>query len=41
MNETDPAILGEIGDKLLTIKDNIKLYDSDSPKSALISGDLY
>ncbi len=39
MNETDPAILGEIGDKLLTIKDNIKLYDSDSPKSALISGD--
>ena len=39
MNETDLAILGEIGDKLLTIKDNIKLYDSDSPKSALISGD--
>lgn len=39
MNETDPAKLAEIQDKLLTIKDNIKLYDSDSPKSALISGD--
>lgn len=39
MNETDPDKLGEIEEKLLTIKDNVCLYDSDSPKSALISGD--
>lgn len=39
MNETDATKLAEIQDKLLTIKGNIKLYDSDSPKSALISGD--
>ena len=39
MNETDPAHLQEISDKLMTLKPNIKLYDSDSPKSALISGD--
>ncbi len=38
-NETDPAILSEVEKKLLTLKNNIKLYDSDSPKSALISGD--
>ncbi|MGN0203737.1 MAG: PotD/PotF family extracellular solute-binding protein [Coprococcus sp.] len=39
MNETDPEVLAEIEDKLLTLKENIALYDSDSPKSALISGD--
>lgn len=39
MNETDPDILAEVEEKLLTLKDNIKLYDSDSPKSALISED--
>lgn len=39
MNETDDAKLAEIQEKLLTLKDNVKLYDSDSPKSALISGD--
>lgn len=39
MNETDPAKLEEIKEKLLTLKSNVKLYDSDSPKSALISGD--
>ena len=39
MNETDPAVLSKIQDKLLTLKNNVKLYDSDSPKSALISGD--
>lgn len=39
MNETDPDTLAGVKDKLLTIKDNVKLYDSDSPKSALISGD--
>lgn len=39
MNETDPATLEEVAAKLMTLKDNVKLYDSDSPKSALISGD--
>nr|WP_294527038.1 spermidine/putrescine ABC transporter substrate-binding protein [uncultured Blautia sp.] len=39
MNETDPDTLAKVEEKLLTLKDNIKLYDSDSPKSALISGD--
>ncbi len=39
MNESDPAKLAEVEAKLLSLKDNIKLYDSDSPKSALISGD--
>lgn len=39
MNETDPDKLAEVEEKLLTLKDNIKLYDSDSPKSALIAGD--
>jgi len=39
MNETDVTKLMDIKNKLLTLKDNIKLYDSDSPKSALISGD--
>lgn len=41
MNETDPTRLAEIKDRLLSLKDNIKLYDSDSPKNALISGDCY
>ncbi|MCR5271941.1 MAG: spermidine/putrescine ABC transporter substrate-binding protein [Lachnospiraceae bacterium] len=39
MNESDADKLAEVEEKLLTLKDNIKLYDSDSPKSALISGD--
>lgn len=39
MNESDPETLSEVEEKLLTLKDNIKIYDSDSPKSALISGD--
>lgn len=39
MNETDTDKLAEIEEKLLTLKDNVCLYDSDSPKSALISGD--
>ena len=39
MNESDPAKLADVKNKLLTLKDNIKLYDSDSPKSALISGE--
>jgi len=39
MSETDPAILSEIEAKLLTLENNVALYDSDSPKTALISGD--
>ncbi|MDD3218915.1 MAG: spermidine/putrescine ABC transporter substrate-binding protein [Lachnospiraceae bacterium] len=39
MSESDPTKLEEVKTKLLTLKENIKLYDSDSPKSALISGD--
>lgn len=39
MNETDESTLAKVEEKLLTLKDNIKLFDSDSPKSALIGGD--
>ncbi|MDR1628588.1 MAG: spermidine/putrescine ABC transporter substrate-binding protein [Oscillospiraceae bacterium] len=39
MNTADAAELDAIAAKLLTLKSNIKLYDSDSPKSALISGE--
>lgn len=39
LNETDPTNLEAVREKLLSLKSNIKLYDSDSPKSALISGD--
>ena len=39
LNETDPAKLSEVSDKLMELKKNVVLYDSDSPKSALISGD--
>lgn len=39
VNETDPAVLETVKEKLMTLKGNIKLYDSDSPKSALISGE--
>ena len=39
LNETDPAKLEEVSDKLMELKKNVVLYDSDSPKSALISGD--
>jgi len=39
MNETNPDTLKKVQDKLLTLKNNMKVYDSDSPKSSLISGD--
>ncbi len=39
MNETDDAKIAQIKTQAMKLKDNIKLYDSDSPKSALISGD--
>lgn len=38
-NETDPAKLEQVREKVLELKPNIKIYDSDSPKSALIAGD--
>ena len=39
VNETDVDTLKEVSDKLLSLKDIIKVYDSDSPKSELISGE--
>jgi spermidine/putrescine transport system permease protein len=38
-NETDPAILAKISDKLMELKNNIKILDSDSPKTAMINGE--
>ena len=32
-------LLNKIEEKLLKLKDNVKVYDSDSPKNSLISGD--
>lgn len=37
MNETDEGKLGEIKNKLLTLKPNIKSLDSDSPKTLMIT----
>jgi spermidine/putrescine-binding protein len=38
-NSTDPAQLDAAKKKLIELKPNIKLYDSDSPKTALLSGE--
>jgi spermidine/putrescine-binding protein len=38
-NSTDPAQLQAAKKKLLELTPNIKLYDSDSPKTALLSGE--
>lgn len=38
-NETDPDKLEQVRAKVMELKPNIKIYDSDSPKSSLISGD--
>jgi spermidine/putrescine-binding protein len=40
VNTTDPAQLNEAGKKLAQLVPNIKLFDSDSPKIALIAGDV-
>ena len=40
LNTTDPAQLAEAKTKLSELVNNIKLFDSDSPKSALIGGDV-
>lgn len=39
INETDPAKLEQARQELIKLKPNIKKYDSDSPSSALISGE--
>lgn len=39
-NTTDPAQLEEAKNKLMELVPNIKLFDSDSPKTALIAGDV-
>jgi len=40
VNTTDPAQLEEAKAKLAEIVPNIKVFDSDSPKTALIAGDV-
>lgn len=40
VNTTDPAQLEEAKAKLKELVANVKLFDSDSPKSALIAGDV-
>lgn len=40
VNTTDPAQLEEAKTKLAELVPNIKLFDSDSPKTALIAGDV-
>jgi len=39
-NSTDPKQLEEAKQKMLELTPNIKLYDSDSPKTALLSGEV-
>lgn len=41
LNETDADKLKDTSAKLMELKMNVALYDSDSPKSALIAGDCY
>jgi spermidine/putrescine-binding protein len=40
INTTDPAQLEEAKTKLLELKPNIRVYDSDSPKTPLLAGDV-
>jgi spermidine/putrescine-binding protein len=40
VNTTDPAQLEEAKVKLAELVPNVKLFDSDSPKTALIAGDV-
>jgi spermidine/putrescine transport system permease protein len=39
MNETDPLKLQQAQDELTKLRPNIKLFDSDSPKTSLINGE--
>lgn len=38
-NETDPTKMETVRQRVMELKPNVKIYDSDSPKSSLISGD--
>ena len=40
INTSDPAQLEEAKNKLKQLVPNVKLFDSDSPKTALIAGDV-
>ncbi|WP_343032783.1 spermidine/putrescine ABC transporter substrate-binding protein [Anaerotalea alkaliphila] len=40
INETDPGVLEAAARELAALKPNIKAFDSDSPKSLLISGEV-
>jgi len=39
-NTTDPAQLEEAKQRLMELVPNVKLFDSDSPKTALVAGDV-
>lgn len=39
VNETDPGRLEEIKQRLFELKPNIKIFDSDTPKSSMIAGE--
>ena len=39
LNETDPAVIAEAGEKLLELKPNIRALDGDTPHEKLISGE--
>lgn len=39
-NTTDPAQLEAAKQKLIALQPNVKLYDSDSPKTALLAGEV-
>lgn len=40
INDTDPVHLDQVSKELAALKANIKAFDSDSPKSLLISGEV-
>jgi len=40
VNDTDPAHLEEAKQKLLELMPNIRVFDSDSPKTPLVAGDV-
>jgi len=40
VNDTDPAHLDEAKQKLLELMPNIRVFDSDSPKTPLVAGDV-
>lgn len=40
VNDTDPAHLAEAKEKLLELMPNIRVFDSDSPKTPLVAGDV-